>query len=426
MSKRTLTVMEGREENSQLVADLEKEAKKAGWGFLNLAKINSDKIARCDFDDTPLDYIVFRELSLNNYHETERVFEWLKKEGKVSINIDIAGARMSTSDKHFQQGLFLMDDKLAPYALPTFEAKSEKNVKAYLAWNRVHYPIVLKPRRGTTGDGIILVRNDKELHAVKDFSEFLIEQYVEPECDFRVFVIGGVAVGAMRKVGDLKHPENFKVWCAGKDKVREKDRKVLEKLSEIACEAASVSRMEYAGVDIMREKDTGKYYILETNIAASWTIFTKVTGINIPKLVIEWLAERGDYEEGVVSKGTAVSSYINKRLKFISKKVQSDYEGILKGKKACLEPYGAVFERDKRKYLIDSGYLFDELKKAYCEAVDKKIKGKAIFKLEIMREIEKMPLSWAGNFIGPEVGVLENGMILSAMWLYLLEKSTKV
>ena len=41
-------------------------------------------------------------------------------------------------------------------------------------------------------------------------------------------------------------------------------------------------------------------------------------------------------------------------------------------------------------------------------------------------EIEQMPLSWAGNFIGPELGTLEEGAILSALYLFILGKTKKV
>lgn len=288
----TLTVMEGREENSGLVEDLKRETEKIGWDFLCLGEINSDKIARVDFDDIALRNVIFRELSGNNYYEVERVLDYVRKQGGVTVNVDIAGGRACTSDKHYQQGLFMLDPFLRKYALPTFEAKFKRNVEAYLLSKRVHYPIVLKPRRGTLGDDIVLVRNEDELKVVKNFGGMLIEQYVEPECDFRVFVIGGKAVGAMRKVGNLENPGDFKAWCSGVTREKEEDEEVLKEINQIACRAAEVSGLDYAGVDIVRGKRDGKYYLLETNIAASWSTFVPVTGINIPRLLVEYVKDR--------------------------------------------------------------------------------------------------------------------------------------
>ena len=257
-----LTVVEGREKNQQIVDDFKKAAENRGWGFRHIDRLNSDLIARYDFADIPLDNVVFRELTHNNYVEAERLFFYLKKNHKIVMNADAAGARAATSDKHFQQGLFLLDPFLKEYALPTFEAKSKANVMSYINGGRVHFPILLKYRYGTAGRNIILIKNEADLDKVKNFNGLLIEQYVEPECDWRVFVIGGTPVGIMRKQGDLNHPENFEAWSGGRKKNLETDPDTIEILSKIACRAADVSKLEYTGVDILRDAKTKYYFVL--------------------------------------------------------------------------------------------------------------------------------------------------------------------
>jgi len=288
--RRTLTVMEGREKNRPMVEGFARAAKQKGWGFYQLKSVNSDHIARFDFNGTSLDYVVYRELSRNNYHEAERLIYWLRQNHKVCININAAGGRVSTSDKHFQQGLFMLDPFIRQYALPTFEAKTKANVLAYVRSGRVRFPLILKPRRGTAGKGITLIRTVEDLAKIDSVKDLLIERYVEPECDWRVFVIGGTAVGIMRKIGDEDNPGDFRAWSAGRTKFLEDNPDTISTLSEIATRAAAVSRLEYAGVDIIREAKTGKYYILETNIAAGWSNhFIQVTHVDIPVLVLDWL-----------------------------------------------------------------------------------------------------------------------------------------
>ena len=287
-----LTVIEGRIENKKVVDDFRKAAKSRGWDFKQLSYINSDKLARFDLDDLPLDCVVFRDLSGNNYTEAERLLYYLKKRGSIVMNGEPVGARAATSDKHFQQGLFLLDPFLKDYALPTYEAKNKANVMSYVKGKRVHFPIVLKYRYGTAGKNITLIRNEADLDKIKDFTNLLIEQYIDTECDWRVFVIGGAAVGTMRKIGDEEHPEDFISWSAGRKKVTEEDPKILKELSKIATRAAKVSGLDYTGVDIIREKGTKKLYILETNFAAGWMNFIPVTKINIPDLVIDWFENR--------------------------------------------------------------------------------------------------------------------------------------
>ena len=419
---RTLTVMEGREKNAPMVEGFKNAAKKKGWSFCQLLGINSDKLARFDFEDVPLDYVIFRELSRNNYHEAERIMYWLKANHKICVNVDVAGRRISTSDKHFQQGLFMMDPFIKEYALPTFEAKNKGNVISYIEGGRVHYPIVLKDRRGTAGKNITLINSDSELDNVSDFKDLLIEQYIRPECDYRVFVMGGAAIGTMRKKGNTDNPGDFISWSAGIEKHPEEDPTTLAQLSEIATRAAAISKLEYAGIDILREEGTGKLYLLETNIAAGWPNFIPVTHIDIPMLVLDWMEEIGDNLN--LPPSTTVPKYIENRLKYLPASIQESYHQILDGTPDVLEQYQALFDKYPNRYLYDAGNIFARLKDAYQTLISSP--EKAGDYNQLLTEIESMPLSWAGNFIGPEVGTLHDGAILSALYLFLLHKIKEI
>ncbi len=419
---RILTVMEGRSENIRLVEGLRKAAFNHGWKFCHLKKINSDLIARFDFSKVPLDFVVFRELSGNEYYEVERIMDWLRLNHKIGLNLNVAGGRTSTSDKHYQQGLFMLDPFLKEYAVPTFEAKTKTNVLSYVGANRVHYPFVIKPRRGTTGDDITLVRTESDLDIIPNFKNMLIEQYIEPECDFRVFVIGGVAVGTMRKTGDFSDPGNFKLWCAGKEKATETNSEALDVLSEIATRAAAISGLEYAGIDIIKEANTGRYYLLETNIAAGWSNFVPTTQIIIPELILDWFEDMSERESKPAHE--IVSSYVDRRKDCLPVRIKQDYEAILEGKDGVLESYQNTFDNYPNKYLYDAGSIFNKMKDAYNDILSHP-ENVMSYKI-LVQEIESMPLSWAGNFIGPNVGTMHDGAILSALYLFLLHKTEEM
>ena len=178
MPERILTVVEGRQENQKILDDFKEACENRGWGFRQLSYINSDRLARFDLDNLPLDFVIFRDLSGNNYAEAERLLYYLKKRGSIVMNGNPVGARAATSDKHFQQGLFLLDPFLKNYALPTYEAKTKPNVMSYINGKRVSFPIVLKYRYGTAGKNIILIRNESELDKIESFNNFLIEQSI--------------------------------------------------------------------------------------------------------------------------------------------------------------------------------------------------------------------------------------------------------
>jgi glutathione synthase/RimK-type ligase-like ATP-grasp enzyme len=422
-SPHTLVVVEGREENRRMVDDFTKEATKRGWQSYQLLGINSDAIARFDFDGIPLEYVIFRDLSKNTYIETERFLLWLQHNRKLCINGNATGGRVCTSDKHFQQGLFMLDPFLAQYALPTFEAKTKSNILAYVEAGRVHFPFVLKPRLGTTGAGIVLVKSPKDLERISNLRTYIIEQYIEPECDYRVFVIGGTAVGIMRKTGDRSNPGDFKVWSSGRNRYPEKDPETVSVLSDIATRAAAISRLEYTGIDIIKEKGTGKYYLLETNFAAGWgNRFIETTHANIPAFTLDWFEDMEKGREQPVA--DAVTNYISRRKVFLPIKIQRDYDAILAGDGSRLDSYDSVFAKYPSRHITDAGNLFETLKTAYRDVVDHPDKVSDCSNL--VHTVELLPLSWAGCFIGPDVGTLHDGAILSAMYLYLLHKTRKI
>ena len=317
----------------------------------------------------------------------------------------------------------MLDPFLEQYALPTFEAKNKSNILAYVEAGRVHFPFVLKPRLGTTGEGIVLVKEPKDLDKINNLYTYVIEQYIEPECDYRVFVIGGTAVGIMRKTGDHRNPGDFKIWSSGRNRYPEKDPETISILSDIATRAAAISRLEYTGIDIIKEKGTGKYYLLETNFAAGWgNRFIETTHANIPAFTLDWFEDMEKGREQPVA--DAVTNYISRRKVFLPTKIQRDYDAILAGDGSPLDSYDSVFAKYPSRHITDAGNLFETLKNAYRDVVDHPDKVSNYSNL--VHAVESLPLSWAGCFVGPDVGTLHDGAILSAMYLYLLHKTRKI
>lgn len=418
---RILTVLEGREKNYPVIEEFIKSTKKRGWGFCQILNINSDLLARYDLSNIPLDFVVFREFSRNNYHECERLLHWLKANHKICINADVAGRTTCTSDKHFQQGLFMLDPLLQQYTLPTYEAKFKRNVMSYVQGERVHFPFLLKDRRGTTGKNILLIRKEEDLDAITNFNQYLVEQYIEPECDFRVFVIGGAAVAIMHKTGRPGDPDDFHAWSGGIERNIETDPDVIDILGEIATRAAAISKLEYAGIDILRAKNTGKYYLLETNIAAGWMNFPEDANVNISDIVLDWFEDIDDGRRQPYH--VAITTYLNNRRKYLPQRIQRTLKDIAAGKPGVLDPYRYIFATYPQDYLYDAGYIFNHLASFYDEFTQNPSQTPNQEKLKnFLAQIESTPFSWAGNFIGPEVGTFHDGAILSALYLYLRDQ----
>ena len=59
-SRRTLTLVEYREDCHLMTEGYEEAAKRKGWDFYQLKEINSDKLARFDINNIPLDFVIYR------------------------------------------------------------------------------------------------------------------------------------------------------------------------------------------------------------------------------------------------------------------------------------------------------------------------------------------------------------------------------
>ena len=110
-------------------------------------------------------------------------------------------------------------------------------------------------------------------------------------------------------------------------------------------------------------------------------------------------------------------------MSYVTEEVAGLYDDILTGKPGTGEKCKKFFENEPARYLCDTGKIYVKLGNAY----EKVASGGDVGEFRgLIDEISEMPLSWVGNMIGPKVGTLEQGALLSAMYLYLLGKSREV
>jgi RimK family alpha-L-glutamate ligase len=134
--------------------------------------------------------------------------------------------------------------------------------------------------------------NEKELKKfVKKINEknlgmFLWQKCLPTKWDIRVVIVGGVAIGGMKRsaVGDEFRSNfslggNVEVWD-----LNDEERNLAEKV-------AKVCGLDYGGVDIMKDNE-GNNYILEVNRQCQFQGFEKATGINVAKKVVEMIKSR--------------------------------------------------------------------------------------------------------------------------------------
>ncbi len=164
------------------------------------------------------------------------------------------------------------------------------------------WPIIAKHEKGYQGKSVRKLDNFEELKAFvgrineKNIGMFLWQKCLPTRWDLRIIVLGGKAIGAMKRsaVGE-EFRSNFSL--GGKVEqwtLSEKDKEIAEKV-------AKVCGLDYCGVDIMKApksqfqiSNDKKYmeedydsFVLEVNRQCQFQGFEKSTGINVAKAVVE-------------------------------------------------------------------------------------------------------------------------------------------
>lgn len=155
--------------------------------------------------------------------------------------------------------------------------------------DELKYPVIAKHERGYQGKSVRKFENREEMENFvnkineKNLGMFLWQKYLPTKWDIRVIVVGGRAIGGMKRSAVGKEfRSNFSLggeverWNLNKE-----ERDLAEKV-------AKVCGLDYAGVDIMKDEND-KNYILEVNRQCQFQGFEKATGINVAKTIVEMI-----------------------------------------------------------------------------------------------------------------------------------------
>jgi RimK family alpha-L-glutamate ligase len=157
------------------------------------------------------------------------------------------------------------------------------------------HALVLKPVFGSQGKGLRLVGDVAgEHHAVPPLGEgygslAYLQRFVppssEPGFDWRVLVVGGRAVTAMRRVSaHWVHNVAQGARCEA--------AKLAPALAALAERAAAVLEMDYAGIDMIPSGSGAPIQVLEVNGVAAWRGLQRVTDFNIARAIVDDLLDR--------------------------------------------------------------------------------------------------------------------------------------
>jgi len=155
------------------------------------------------------------------------------------------------------------------------------------------HALVLKPLFGSQGKGLQLVGEVNGVHHTLPMlshghgSLAYLQRFVPPVStpgyDWRVLVIGGRAVTAMRRVS-----ENWIHNVA--QGARCEPAELTPELAQLSQQAAHALDMDYAGVDLIPSAQGTQ--VIEVNGVAAWRGLQRVTGFNIARAIVDDLLDR--------------------------------------------------------------------------------------------------------------------------------------
>lgn len=143
--------------------------------------------------------------------------------------------------------------------------------------------VVIKPLFGSQGKGVRLIEYPQQFALPHDMfvdGVYYLQEKIDcgpHQHDYRVFVVNGEPVAAMRRHGDgWLHNVARGARCTACD---ESD------VIELGVQAAAAIGINYAGVDLMRDKH-GKLWVIEVNSIPAWRGLQTITQVNIADVLV--------------------------------------------------------------------------------------------------------------------------------------------
>jgi RimK family alpha-L-glutamate ligase len=165
---------------------------------------------------------------------------------------------------------------------PTLVTAARDEAESFVAAElHAGHGVVSKPLFGSQGAGVVRLESPRAVpppeavNGVWYLQRFIPGAGGLPE-DWRLFVVGGRTVAAVRRSGVW--PAN--VACGGQCQAAVPNTEAAA-LAEAAVRALA---MDYAGVDLLRD-DAGRWWLIEVNSIPAWRGLEEATGIDIAGLL---------------------------------------------------------------------------------------------------------------------------------------------
>jgi RimK family alpha-L-glutamate ligase len=234
----------------------------------------------CDFD-----YVIMGMMAKKT-EIVNPILQYLEKHGILHFDYGTPsdrGNKMQDMCNLIQAGL--------PY-VPSFVSSNSSEATKYIAkhWKN-EYPVVCKVLNASQGDGVSKCDSAEELKKAfpdsKDpqYQDFrMVQKFIPNEGDYRVLIFCDKIIAIAKRVSkDPKKEFRNNMSKGGRGFLAD----LPHDASQLALDSVRVLEKEMAGVDLIQDENTGKWYIMEVNSAPQYHYFQEISGIDFPQMLID-------------------------------------------------------------------------------------------------------------------------------------------
>ncbi len=275
---RFLIIEQTRKENHvDLVQTIEKMGHEAHWFRLDevILRSKQGKMVAYFGEDALTDFDIVMPRTVSSNLRLGRLV--LRLCSKNQFVLDNTISKRDTFGKVSQAVAFLEANIPHPETLYTSNLNEfKKNI------HLIKFPCIAKPVKGAQGRGISLVKSYRE--ALQLFSklteDYLFQEYLPIQFDYRVFVVGRKVIGAIKRYvvpNDVR--SNVSLGAKTEPAI------VTPSMKKLALQAVAIFGYDVAGVDIVVVGS--KQYVLEVNRTPQWQGLKKTLSIDPARAIVE-------------------------------------------------------------------------------------------------------------------------------------------
>lgn len=267
--------------DSQNTADLLAAADKLGVAssVYELGELALDTANLASHKFFSHDAYLFRGYN-KNIALAQSLAQTLAERGKVVIDGKLVNGFISNK---FHQALLYEQHGIRH--VPTYQAGSID------AWRKmgtsITFPVVVKDIDSQKGKGVRLCHSEEELlqEIEQKGTRVLIQKFVKMSFDIRVICVGDAIIGAIkRRSAGTDFRTNISLGGQAEPYTLNKDERALAML------AHRTVGYDISGVDLAYD-DSGKPWVIETNIAPEWQGFKQATGLDVADAIVRYVME---------------------------------------------------------------------------------------------------------------------------------------